>query len=309
MSRHASVDQLADLQAGALRPRKAARIERHMASCPQCTQTSSELAGVPSLLASASAQYPAMPGNLSARMDTVLATESRQREASAPATESGRRDLPAGGAPPPRHRRQGRGGSGWKLPGLSVTASRALAGAAAAVVVGGAGYAVASQLTGSSSSGSPGAPAAVHGAAGAEHVGPKITYGNARTAHSIQVVTSSTNFESGKLADQVTAAVHEARQQGVQSRPAPSGTAATTHSPLAGANVGTQSEARLAGCIGLVAPGRDLILVEEAKFEGKPADIIVTSGTSSGPAQVWVVGQSCSATHSDVLDHLDLPRI
>ena len=309
MSRHASLDELADLQAGTLRPRKATRIERHMASCLQCTQTSSELAGVPSMLASASAQYPAMPDNLTARLDTMLATESRQREASAPATEAGRRELPARGAPPPRHRRQGRDGGGWRLPGLSVPASRALAGAAVAVVVGGAGYAVASQLTGSSPSSSASAPATVHGAAGVEHVGPKITYGNARAAHSIQMVTSGTNFQSARLADQVTAAVDEARQQGVQSRPAPSGTAATTRSPVSAPNFGTRSEARLTGCIGLVAPGSDLILIEQAKFEGKPADIIVTSGTSSGPAQVWVVGLSCSATHSDVLDHLDLPRI
>lgn len=309
MNRHASLDELADLQAGTLRPRKAARIERHMSSCPQCTQTSSELAGVPSLLASASAQYPAMPDNLSARLDTVLATESRQREASAPATEADRRQLPARSPTPPRHRRQGRDSGGWRLPGLSVSASRALAGAAAAVVVAGAGYAVASQLTGSSPSSSAGAPATIHGAAGTEHVGPKITYGNARAAHSIQMVTSGTNFQSARLAGQVTAAVHEARQQGVQSRPAPSSTGPTTRSPVSAPNFSSQSEARLAGCIGLVAPGRDLILVEQAKFDGKPADIIVTSGTSSGPAQVWVVGLSCSATHSDVLDHLDLPRI
>ncbi len=309
MSRHASVDELADLQAGTLRPRKAARIERHMSGCPQCAQTSSELAGVPSLLASASTQYPAMPQSLSARLDTALAGEARQREASAPVSEAGRQELPVRGSRPAGHRQPGRDSGGWRLPGLSVSASRALAAAAAVVVVGGAGYAVASQLTGGSSPSSASAPAAVHGAAGTEHVGPKITYGNARAAHSIQMVTSGTNFESGKLADEVTAAVHEARQEGVHSGPAPSGSAAMTRGPVAAPNFGSQPEARLAGCIGLVAPGRDLIMVEQAKFEGKPADIIVTSGTSSGPAQAWVVGSSCSATHGDVLDHVDLPGI
>ena len=65
----------------------------------------------------------------------------------------------------------------------------------------------------------------------------------------------------------------------------------------------------LTGCINAMAPGQIVVLVELARFEGKPATIIVTASTSSRSAEVWVVGNSCSASHSDLLDHLKLARI
>jgi hypothetical protein len=67
--------------------------------------------------------------------------------------------------------------------------------------------------------------------------------------------------------------------------------------------------AKLAGCVGRFSPGRVVQLVENAKFKGKPATIIITSLPSGQSAEVWVVGESCSASHGDVLDHLKVARI
>jgi hypothetical protein len=55
--------------------------------------------------------------------------------------------------------------------------------------------------------------------------------------------------------------------------------------------------------------------VERANFEGKPATILVTapasvSGTtSSKEAEIWALGEACSATNSDVLDHVKVARL
>jgi len=51
-----------------------------------------------------------------------------------------------------------------------------------------------------------------------------------------------------------------------------------------------------------------VLLVEEAKYDGKPATIIVTAATGNHRAEVWAVGPSCTATHPDVLAHQSLAR-
>src|SRR5271166_3618362 len=133
MTRHATLDELARLGADDLRPRKAAKVGRHLASCTQRTQISDQLAGVPALLSSV--RFPAMPQNLSARIDGALAAESAQRVAAEPASEAGRSDLPSRSAAPGKLRGAGRPGSGgirsngptWRLP---LPATRVLATAA-----------------------------------------------------------------------------------------------------------------------------------------------------------------------------------
>jgi hypothetical protein len=314
MNRHASDDELADLGAGILRPRRAARIEQHLTGCPQCRGVSSQLASMPQLLSSVG--FPAMPADLSARIDTALASEVRQRQASAPATEAGRRDLPVGaGGGGPRGNR-----GGWRLPGFSVGATRVLAAAGALVIIGGVSYGIAANVgpsseSGSSSSGiSSNGPAALpeSGAAG-QSVGPRVSYGHSPSARSIQVVTSDTNFVPATLADQATDAVRAARLKGVHSVPVQhAATGPSASSSAAAGNFSTRaglSDSQLEGCLDKVAPGRSVLLVEVAKFKGSDATIVVTAASGSHDAEAWVVGPACSASSRDVLDHVTLKHL
>jgi hypothetical protein len=56
-------------------------------------------------------------------------------------------------------------------------------------------------------------------------------------------------------------------------------------------------------------------MVERAKFEGKAATILVAAPASvsrtSPPreAEIWALGDACSATSSDVLDHVKVARL
>ena len=50
MKRHATLDELARLAADDLKPRKAARIRHHLATCAQCTELNAQLSAVPMVL-------------------------------------------------------------------------------------------------------------------------------------------------------------------------------------------------------------------------------------------------------------------
>src|ERR1700752_1135181 len=91
--KHPSADQLASLAVGALRPRKAARIQAHVAQCEQCTRICKQLTAIRVVLSSAA--YPPIPDDLSARIGAAISQEARHRLAAMPATEAGRRYLPA----------------------------------------------------------------------------------------------------------------------------------------------------------------------------------------------------------------------
>jgi hypothetical protein len=316
VNRHATLDELARLGADDLKPRKAARIRGHLATCVQCTQLNSQLSTVPDLLSRV--EFGPMPDNLSARIESALAIEARQRLASEPATEAGRGDLPAARSARSGTQRHGRDRAGWRLPGLSVAATRALATAGAIAVIGGGGYAIASHAGGgpatSASSASGAANAAVPGATASQAIGAPVNFGHGDSARSIPTVTSTTDFMPSTLATQAAAALQAARVQGVHSGPPvphqhglssdSSGTAARSFANPAGLSGPT-----LAGCIGRFAPGHAVQLVEDAKFDGKPATIIITTAPSGKSAEVWVVGESCSASRSDLLDHLKVAHI
>src|SRR5262245_398984 len=113
--KHPNADHLASLAVGELRPRKAAKIQAHVAQCEQCARDCEQLNAIAAILASAS--YPPMPENLSARIESAISSEARQRLAAMPATEAGRRDLPA-------RRPRATAGGGWHLPVLSAAATR-----------------------------------------------------------------------------------------------------------------------------------------------------------------------------------------
>jgi len=316
VNRHASPDELARLGADDLKPRKAARIRHHLATCAQCTQLNSQLSVVPAILSSL--EFGPIPENLSARIESALGVEARLRLANEPATEAGRRDLPIARSARLGRQRYGRERVGWRLPGLSVAATRALATAGAIALIGGGGYEIASRAgaptASTASSGSGAANVAVPAAS--QSVGAPVNFGRANEARSIATVTSPTDFEPSTLRAQATAALKAARLEGVHSGP-PVHARALENPSAASRSSGVRSimgttglvGAKLAGCIGRFSPGHVVQLVENAKFRGKPATIIITSLPSGRSAEVWVVGESCSASHGDVLDHLKVARI
>ncbi len=312
MKRHASLDELARLAADDLKPRKAARIRRHLATCAECTGLNAQLSHVPTVLSAV--DFGPIPENLSARIETTLAIEARQRLATEPATEAGRRDLPTARS----GRRRSLDRPGWRLPGLSVAATRALATAGAIALIGGGGYEIASHA-GAPTTNTASAPssrnAAVPGAESSQAIGAPINYGHGSDARSIPTVTSGTDFEPSMLAAQAVAALEAARLEGVHTGP-PVNTKfglPSASSSSSGLHTMTTNHAltgmRLAGCVGRFAPGRVVQLVEDARFKGKPATIIITTAPAGRAAEVWVVGNSCSARNNDLLDHLRIAHI
>lgn len=302
MIRHASAEDLAGLDLGALRPRKAARIRHHVAGCIKCTQISGQVSAVRMVLTTVT--YPSMPESFATRLTTAIASESARRIADAPATEAGRRDLPERQPGGWRGRRQ--------LPGVSVLGTRLVAAAGALVVIGLGGYEIATHAGGgattAASSGSATAPSA-----SAMTLGPTVQYGAGSSAKTVQTVNSATNFTASDLGPQALAAVQAAKSEGA------TGASGTTHAaapaPTAGgesANSSVRSQAAgptsLADCLDRVVGSQPVQLVETAKFDGKPATIIVTTQSSTRPAEVWVVGAACSATNADVLAHQTLSR-
>jgi hypothetical protein len=75
--RHATADELADLMVGALEHEQATAIQTHVAECTACSEVSSQLQGLPGLLAST--RYPAMPEGASIRIEAALTVEARRR--------------------------------------------------------------------------------------------------------------------------------------------------------------------------------------------------------------------------------------
>jgi negative regulator of sigma E activity len=298
--KHPSADQLARLAVGELRPRKAAKIQAHVAQCEQCARVSQQLKAIAAVLASAS--YPPMPHNLTARIESAISSEAMQRVAAMPATQAGRRELPSGGP------RAGAGG-GWRLPGLPATATR-LAAAASAVVIAAAGSYVMAKNAGTSVTRSSSSPLAA-AIAPAQHIslGPDVTYGRPGSLHTIRAVDSHTNFVAADLRAEAISAVDTAEAREAFAAQ-PSGNIAV---PLTGSTPGPAAEltaglvadslsgGRLAGCVRLIAPGRTVLLIDVARYQGKPAAVIVTASTVVSEAEAWVVGSSCSATTRDVL--------
>ena len=127
--RHADLDTLADLHAGALEDARAARVREHVADCPQCAAALAALDAVQGRLRSLPA--PAMPTAVAARLDATLADLRSDRSASAAAPVPDQEDELA----------LARARRGRRL-------SRAIGAAAAAVVVIAAGGAVASIVRG-----------------------------------------------------------------------------------------------------------------------------------------------------------------
>jgi hypothetical protein len=318
---HTSTEDLARFAAGDLRPRKAARIASHLAGCDTCDEQLQRLAAVPGLLAAV--QFPQIPAHLSSRIDMALASESAARVARQPASEAGRRDLPARARP----------ARGWRLPGLTAPgALRTMAATGAAALVAGGGYVIVSHLgggaAGTANSGSiRNVPA--HSRSGAGYstgqltFGPDMTYQRHGHAHTFPAVESNTDFQPDTLAAEATKALTVARiTKGVLSgrtsaapttntpASAPAAGTPATGAPQAGPGTFSLSHGtvtRLQGCVGLVAGGRNVLLVDLAKYQGQKATIIIVA-VPAGRPEVFAVGARCSASDKDILASQQLPR-
>jgi hypothetical protein len=294
-----STDQLASLTVSGLRSRIAAKIQAHVTQCEPCTHVSQQLNAIPAILASAT--YPEIPENLAARTGSAISREAQQRLAAMPATETGRRDLPARR---PRAATSGR----WHLPGLSAAATR-LAAAAVAVVIAVAGSYRVAEIAGTSvTPSSP--PAGAAAPAQQMSLGPGVTYGQPGSRHTIRAVKSDTNFVAAHLRTQAISAVHAAEARGViAAQPSASTATQLTGSAADTAPGSPVTASRLAGCIGLIAPGQAVLLIDIARYQGTPATVIVTAATGVNEAEAWVAGSSCSATTKDVLTQAALGNL
>jgi len=286
--KHPSASQLARLAVGELRPRKAARMEAHVARCEQCTRICQQLGGVRAILASTS--YPPMPEDLSARIGSAIRREAQQRVAAMPATQTGRRDLRAS-------RQRAWAGGGWHLLGLPFAATRLAAAASTVVIAAAGGYLIAGDVGASVASSSSSALAGAAAPAQKMSPGPDVTYGRPGLLHTIRVAESRTNFVAARLRAEATSALLTAEaREAIGAR-----ASASAAAPRSGSAAKGPSASQLAGCLGRISPDRIVLLVDVARYQGRPAEVIVTAPTVVSDAEAWVVGPSCSATTKDVV--------
>jgi hypothetical protein len=258
-----------------------------------------------------------MPAALTARIEAALAAEAAARPTAAglsaqtAAGLSGQTDglaatgshsdgplsPPAGQTSPPADPKRPAPRTGglaarrrtWTAgrPRLALTLAAA---AAAVVVIGGGGYGLTQLLTSSTgptsnvaSGGSAAAPSAQggvkagpdHAAAGAHAPPANGTMG--------RVLHSGTNYQPAELRGQVTALL--GRYTAAQ--PAPSSTAKRSALPSAMSPL-------VPACLASVLAGQRPLLVDEAKYQGRPAVIIVLPGPSG--SRVLVEAAGCTAT-------------
>jgi len=312
--RHVSADTLALHSEGLLSRRKSARVAAHLSRCASCAKIDSDLAAVSSALAEL--PRPSIPDHLAARVAMAIAAEAASRagvssyQAAAGTGASDGRDSGLA-TPPTRTHRSERPAGSLKLraPRLATPFALRLAAAAAAVViVTGGGYLIASYI-GSSAPGTANSAPAAGGARpsamrGAAQQGGAFTlpYGQDGAMRSTQVVTSPLNFGRAGL-------VHEIRREVLKSHALRS---ATTARPLPASSparaAGGTNTLNLQDCVSLVAAGRDVLLVELARYRGTPATVIVTARSAdSHTLDVTVVARTCSAAHADVITRLTIP--
>ena len=189
-------------------------------------------------------------------------------------------------------------------PGLS---RKVLACAAAAVVVVAGGGFLLSRLP--STSGSSASTAAPSTAAPSTAQGPAVRAGpaNAAAGSGITVISSGTDYRTGQLAAQVAAVMARYAAAAAGARVAvPTSQAASSQAASSQARQSGKIAA-LPACVARIAAGLRPTMVDEARYNGRAATIIVLPASRRELAQVWVVGPACSASHSDVITHMLLP--
>ena len=308
MTRHVSTEHLARFRAGDLSPARSRRVAAHLRNCDRCRETSDALARVPSLLAAV--EVPPMPAHLAARIETALAAESAHRAArrtqptpAHPAHPSGQPGTPARarGAgiaarsscrPPPSASWPGSGPPwSWSAAAWSCSATPPARARARAAVPGRAAYRPPDATR-------PARWPAPRATSGGTFNGANggIQYQHDGRTTVITPVQSGTSYRSARLTQQVSSVIAAHRAQFSSAVPA-----ATPNSPA------ITPPRTLSGCVSRIAAGRTVLLVDVARFDHKPATIIVTARQGAAAAQVWVVGPGCSASARDVVTHRALP--
>jgi hypothetical protein len=270
---HPDSGVLAEYRAGVISGRRGARIAAHLSACDHCAAVGDQLAEISVLLAAT--PVPAMPDSVARRLETVLAAEAANRNDAERAGAQAPGERPA-------HPRRPRGG-GWRL----VTV-RVLAPAAAVVALAAVGFELshtggpAKSSAASSAAGSAAAPSAAPSArlaAPAEGGVSRAALVPAfRSLPTFKVFNSPTSYQRSTLRQQIEREVR-----------APAG--------LAGF-----PSAQIKGCVSRVTGGSGggtPVLVEKARFEGRPAIVIVAP--RDGSYTVWVTGPGCSAAGDMVL--------
>jgi anti-sigma factor RsiW len=297
---HADAETLAAFREELLSRRKAARVSAHLAACSRCAALDAQLAEVSALLTRSAA--PPMPDALTARIEAAIAAEAATRAATAAdgavaADPAGGGNGSRDGAARPSRRPGG--------PRRSWLALRVAAVTAAVVVVAGGGYGVARLLSGSPSletAAGTGAPAANSSSrspsvsAGLRAPGSQAAGGG--SVPGAPVVSSGTDYQPGQLKAQVSAALARFGENAmVGPSPGPSGA-----SRASGAVLPTPA------CVSHVTGGKRPILVDQARYQGRPATVIVVPGATSGTLRALVIAGDCTATTSHLLAIATLPR-
>ncbi|HZR53047.1 MAG TPA: hypothetical protein VFB06_26475 [Streptosporangiaceae bacterium] len=279
MKGHLDADVLAEYRAWLITGRRRRAIAAHLSGCAECAALDARLAQVSALLAATPA--PSMPDAVARRLDDALAAEVH-------------RPIPAERHSVPARRRAFPSWAGRSWAGVFRVRVLAPVAAAAAVLAGG-GY-VLSQVGGTSALSGP-------DSAANDNNGQAVTSGNGVSAgaasgsarsrmspdrnnqavpgSAVYVVTSGVNYTAATLKTQVAA----------QLRARPS-----LHATLAPTAV--------SACVLRITHNETPVLTEKARYQDTPATVIVLS--RDGSDQVWVAGPHCSATNSDILDHVVL---
>jgi len=275
MMTHPDAEVLAEFRAGLVAGRDGARISAHLADCVRCAGVCDQLAEVSALLAAV--PPPALPDPVTQRLETALAAEAANRFSSERAVDPRSRERAS--TPGPRRR--------WDF---RLVTLRVLAPAAAVVVLAAGGFGLSRIGSGPSSSVASGS-AAVPAASAASASSAASAAAGSRTGNlpaveapaRFGVVISGIDYLRATLARQLEG------ELGVYGR------ATGSARELASGPV--------KGCVLLVTRGirpGTLVLVETARFQGQPANVIVA--VSGHRDTAWVTTPACSASSHYVLD-------
>jgi hypothetical protein len=307
MRGHVNAETLALGREGLLGRRAAARVRAHVASCSRCTELDEELAALPALLALTAS--PPMPADLAARLDAVIAAESARRLPTAAAraadtpgaNAAAAAQAPGPDAPVAAQPAVADATAPRARPGI---ARKVLALAAAVVVLAAGGGYLLSRLPSPASSTS-----ASRAAAPSAAEGPAVRAGSnaALGGSGYTVIASGTDYRAAQLPAQIAAVLTRYRiAPAGEHVTVPAGQAAPKQAP---SNQVLQPSrlAALSGCVTRITRGQRPLMVDESRYNGQPATIIVLAATAQELTEAWVVGPACSASRSDVIVHTSLP--
>jgi hypothetical protein len=259
---HLDPDVLAEFRAGLITGRRSTGVAAHLAGCERCSALGDQLAEVSALLAAVPA--PSMPDGAAHRLESVLAAEVARRDDPERAGGDGSRDRV-------RHRRPAR------RRGFRLVAVRVLAPAAAVIALAAGGYGLSRLIAGpanSTASRTAAEPSAPNvGAGSGKGTAGRAEFPEIPVSSGFLVVDSHTDYLHATLGEQL------ARQVSQESRTTAAG--------------GQPPSARLQACVRQVTGGVSPVLVENARYQGQPATIIVAPG--GGGYTAWVMTPDCSA--------------